>query len=231
MTLVINVLHKDFSLLAADRQANANGPTTITAGRLTINFPNGGMITGLFPKVITTANCTAAVGSAGTIAEHTYLAPFKAATSAEVGIGAVRDAAYGFFNFTERERFLDGEGQMINSSITSFFDAEKDSFWSFVICYTRFMFSQDVYARKANATAQVLSVGSGHDTLAKKIDGEEIERFTASIAESWSEPELAQWLERCFQNVSAENKSVGDTYDALIATRADPLFRSLVRDP
>lgn len=229
MTLVINVLHKDFSLLAADRQANAHGPTTITAGRLTIKLSNGGTITGLFPKVITTANGTAAVGIAGTIAEHTYTDAFKAATSAEAGLNIVREAAFNFFDFNERERFILREGQMVNSSITSFFDAEKEAFWSFVNSYTRFAYSQSVYARKANTTAEIFSIGSGHETLAKIIDGEEIAAFTASIAEDWSEADLTQWLERCYRSVSAENKTVGASFDAYIATRDAPHFRPLSR--
>lgn len=229
MTLIINVLHKDFSLLAADRQANASGPTTITIGNLRVELPNGGKIIGLFPKVITTANGTAALGSSGTTAEHTYLEAFKSATSAEMGLRAVRDVAHGFFDFNERELLLRGEIQMINSSITSFFDAEKDSFWSFIINYTRFAFSQSVYARRVNASAQIFSVGSGHDALARILDGEEHDKFIASITKSWREMDLALWLERCFKAVSDEDNTVGDTYDALIAHRNDPFFRPLAR--
>lgn len=147
MTLIVNLLHRDFSLIAADKLANATGPATITTGGLTIKMPNGGKIEGLFPKVIGTANGCAAVGSAGTIAEHTFVGTFKAATSPGDALAAVRIAAHDFFDFAERDTFLAGTGQMVNESIVSFFDEEKSAFWTFIIKYTRFDSHQFAYAR------------------------------------------------------------------------------------
>ncbi|WP_137910650.1 hypothetical protein [Ralstonia sp. 3PA37C10] len=229
MTLIVNLLHRDFSLIAADKLANATGPATITTGGLTIKMPNGGKIEGLFPKVIGTANGCAAVGSAGTIAEHTFVGTFKAATSPGDALAAVRIAAHDFFDFAERDTFLAGTGQMVNESIVSFFDEEKSAFWTFIIKYTRFDSHQFAYARRQNPKPHVFSVGSGNPTLSEKVSNEEIQRFTAAISEEWNEPQLDQWLAGVFQTVSDANESVSASFDALIATRDNPVFRPLAR--
>jgi len=230
MTLIVNVLHKDFTLLAADKLANAAGPATITMGRLTINLPNGGSVTGLFPKVITAANGCAAAGSAGVIAEHTYVDAFKATTTPEDALAAIRNAAQDFFDFAERDQYLEGKGQMINESIVSFFDVAKSAFWTFIIKYTRFESHQFVYARNKNPKAYVFSTGSGNATLHEKVPEEEMQQFIDSIADEWSESQLVQWLDKIFRIVSENNKTVGATYDSMIATRDNPVFRSLASE-
>lgn len=227
MTLIVNVLHRDFTLLAGDRLANASGPVTVTAGSLTIKMPAGGKITGLFPKVITSKGGRAAVGAAGTIADHTFREAFQAADSPESALGAVRATAHDFFDFSARDYFIDGVAQMRNEVITTFYDQEKSAFWTFIIDYTKFQSNQYTFARKTNPKAEVLSVGSGTKTMRERVSTEEIHRFLDAVTDNWSERQLAEWLGSVFKVVSEVNESVSESYEAVIATREDPFFRML----
>lgn len=229
MTLVVNVLHKDFSLIASDRLANATGPTTMSIGSVTITLVNGGKIDGV-SKLLTTANGCAAVGSAGNTREHTFADAFRSATDHAQVLEALRSAAYNQFDFSERDQLIEGKEQMVNESVVSFFDNEKSAFWTFVISHTRFESAQSAYVRKLNPVAYIFSVGSGHSTLVDKLPAEEVDKFTSKIAEEWSEPQLALWLDGIFAAVSSVNDTVGSSYHALIATRDNPTFRPVTRE-
>jgi len=45
MTFILNVLHKDFSLIASDRKGTTKGPVTLEANGQTINIVSKGTIT------------------------------------------------------------------------------------------------------------------------------------------------------------------------------------------
>lgn len=229
MTLILNVLHKDFSVIAGDKLLNASGPATLSMSGLTIKLPTGGKIHGAYPKVITSKGGSTAVGSAGVVAEHTYLEGVRSAEAPSEALRAVREAAYGAFNFHERDRLLASEGQMINESMVSFFDVEKKAFWTFILTYTRFESHQFAYARRQNATAQIFSIGSGNGTLHEKVPEEDFNAFVASIETEWTEEAIGVWLDQLFGVVGEHNDTVSVEYDAWIATRDVPKFRPLCR--
>lgn len=230
VTLILNVLHKDFSVLAGDKLLNASGPATLSMGGLTIKLLNGGKIHGAYPKVITSKGGHTAIGSAGVVAEHTYLEAARDAETPGEALRAVREAAYGAFNFHERDGLLASEGQMINESVVSFFDVEKEAFWTFILKYTRFELHQFAYARRQNATAQIFSIGSGNATLHEKVPEEDFNAFVASIETEWTEEAIGVWLDHLFGVVGEYNDTVSVDYDAWIATRDVPEFRLLCRN-
>ena len=230
MTLIVNVLHKDFSLLAGDRLANATGPATITIGAMTISMPNGGKIIGAYPKLVTTPNRAAAIGGAGTVSEHRFMAAVQSADSPLQALSQVRNAIHESFSFEERDRYLDSQPQMVNEALLTFFDEEKAAFWTFVFKYTRFESHQFPYARRANPEAQVFWLGSGGNALREQFPAETIQAFVDALREDWTETQLAEWLDEIYSVVATHNDTVSAEYDGLIATRDESVFRPLRRE-
>jgi hypothetical protein len=66
---VINLLHKDYSLLAADKQAIATGPVTLKADSMTNHVEGGVKIEGI-RKIDLNVNKRMALGFAGTTSAH-----------------------------------------------------------------------------------------------------------------------------------------------------------------
>jgi hypothetical protein len=81
MTLILNILHTDFSIILADKRAQTKDTVTIKAGTqsIIVNPAPGGTINleGFFSKIAFNKTSSLAVGVAGTIGNHGYLEQIK----------------------------------------------------------------------------------------------------------------------------------------------------------
>jgi hypothetical protein len=128
MTFLLNILHKDYSLLATDRKGTAPGPVTITSGKVTISMPGGAVIEGV-KKIRLTKNNRYAVGFAGNTDAHGYLDSFVDMNTAESAVRLIRANSESYFDFNERDRMLRREPEMENHIILTFFDPDKQAFF------------------------------------------------------------------------------------------------------
>lgn len=226
MTFVLNVLHKDFSLLAADRRGNAAGPLTITSGTLTFTAPPGTVIEGV-RKIRVTSDGGRAVGFAGETAAHPYLPSFSDVTTNDEALRCIRTWVETYFDFGAREKLLRGEPRMENSAILSFFDSQSSAFFASLHVFTQFSNATELYARKANTRPMLLHVGSGSGHFEKTVGLDEINSFIDRLAAGTTLEERLAWLDDTFLKVSNLDKGCGATYDAVVATRENPLFAKI----
>ena len=100
MTFVLNILHKDFSLLTADRRGQIKGPTTFTWGKTTINVSGKTTVDGV-QKLYLNSNASVAVGFSGTTEDHSYLAALKQIESASEVLTLIRKHMANLFSIRE----------------------------------------------------------------------------------------------------------------------------------
>lgn len=226
MTFVLNILHKDYSLLATDRRGKSNGPVSMTAGGISITTSGDTVIDGV-QKIYLSKSAHQAVGIAGTVGDHGYLGAFAAVSDGQGALECLNDFVQLAFDFGERDRMLNGEALMENQSIVTFFDPDKGAFFSSLYLFTPFSHAVDLYARRANAGPVLLHVGSGSSNFEKAVGLEEINSFVKRLAEGLDLEQRLEWFDEAFAKVSALDPGCSPSYEAVIATRDVPQFTSL----
>ena len=103
MTFILNILHKDFSLLAADRKGNSQGPVTATVGKITIVMPSGAVIEGM-KKILLPRNHKFAVAFAGSTSDHGYLDSLTELETFEDAATRIRSHMEAHYQFQGRDK-------------------------------------------------------------------------------------------------------------------------------
>lgn len=226
MTFVLNLLHKDFSLLTADRQGNSEGPTTIQLGATTVHINGRTTIEGL-GKIFLSEDERVALGYAGVTSAHQYVDKFKQAKSATEAMTLVRSHVEEFLDFDQRDVLLAGTPQMENSALMSFFDAEKSAYWAHLSVFTRFESHSVLYARAQNPMPFLVHTGSGSAHFEKAVGLEAINAFVEDVKDGASLETQLTWIRSAFEKVSLVAPGCGATFDAYLSTRSSPAFRKI----
>ena len=221
MTFVLNLLHRDFSLLIADIQANAEGPTTIKIGNITINALKGAKING-YSKIFLDATRSIAVGIAGEVKSHNYKDTIGSAAGIEASLTEIRSSIQAFVQEVDRKELIITSSCMENQAIATFFDPEVDSFFtnlflfSKVASYSRWFWPPDVGSR-------LLHIGTGSARFEEAVGKLEIERFCASVTSVSFLSQSVEWIARAYEKVAAIEMSVSKESRGFIATET-PAF-------
>ncbi len=223
MTFVLNLLHKDFSLIAADKQGNTSGPTTFKQGGLTINTTGKLTIEGI-NKIFLSADKKMAMGYAGTVSDHSYVELFKKSDSPTEAMKIFRAHMESYYDFDARDLLLDGKPQMENQILLSFFDPEKSAFFTNMNFYTRLSNSTCINARRANPSPMLCHTGSGSNSFESATGIESINSFIAEVAAGADLAFQLQWFEEAFKKVSEAAQGCGSNFDAVLSTRESQEF-------
>ncbi|KAB0489630.1 hypothetical protein [Pseudomonas vancouverensis] len=226
MTFVLNILHKDFTLIASDRRGNAPESITMTVGNLSITTNGGGTIDG-FKKTKLNKNNNVAVSAAGTTNEHLYLDQIKDLSDPSEVINIVRSCAENHFNFDARDELVNALPQMENQTIVSFFDEKTSSFFTTLHIYTKFSNYNTINVRRANPQPILLHLGTGSSSFENTIGIDEINSFIERVTNGANVDEILEWLDIAFEKVSLVAEGCSADYDAVISTRSNPYFVSL----
>jgi len=223
MTFILNLLHKDFSLIAADLQGNSDGPSTIQIGGTKIHV-NGKLTINGLRKILTTKNRKIALGIAGTVADHSYQNTFLDEETPEGAMKVVRNHMESFYSFSDRDLMLEGKPQMENQALISFFDEEKSAYFTSMSFFTKFSNATSIYARCKNPSPTLCHIGSGSNQFEKAVGLDEINSFIRQVAEGANLSEQLSWFEQAFSKVSAVAAGCGADFIAVLSTRESPQF-------
>lgn len=226
MTFVLNILHKDFSLIASDRRGNAAESITMKLGTLSITTKGGGTIDGI-KKTLLNKNKNIAVSCAGNTSEHKYLKQVADLSDPSEVIKIVKSYADNQFNFEAINELLNAVPQMENQTIISFFDENSGSFFTTLHIYTKFTNYNSISARRANPVPILLHLGTGSSSFESAVGIDEINSFIDSVANGASVDQILEWLDVAFEKVSLVAEGCGADYDAVISTRDNPYFTTL----
>jgi hypothetical protein len=224
MTFVLNLLHKDFSLIAADRQGNATGPVTLKIGETTVHVNSPKTTIEGIPKIALSDNKAVALGFAGTTGDHSYSDAFSRAANPVQAMKCIRDHMEAKFQFEQRDVLLSGQGVMINEVMLSFFDAEKGAFFTSYNAFTPFANQTNLYARRENPAPMLVHAGSGSGKLEEAIGMDSINKFIADVKGGADLATQLGWFEETFKAVSVIASGCGEKFNAVLATRENPCF-------
>jgi len=224
MTTIINILHPDFSILAADTQGQTNGPTEMKVGNISIKAQKGVTIIGV-QKLFSNVDRHLAVGFAGTVKNHPY-APEIERCSVDDALDKIQAHTQASLRLHHRDQILALGTYMDDSSITSFFDAQLSEYFSVYNSFTPREIYTEVNAAKRGRL--LTHAGSGSSKLNEALGKQNIHEFVSSVTVE-TIPRCLAWLEETFRKVSALDPGTGEEFVALISTRDDPRFKTVPR--
>lgn len=130
-----------------------------------------------------------------------------------------------FFRFDCRDSFLNGEPQMENSTLISFFDAEKSAYWTALSIFTQFSNHTGLSARRQNPSPTLIHIGSGSTHFEEAVGLDAINKFIDDVKTGVSLDVQLEWFREAFSKVSEVAPGCGTNFDAVLSTRDCQEFR------
>ena len=225
MTFILNILHRDMSILAADRKAMAEWPVA-SAPDMTVHT-GGTSAVHDYNKITLNSSRSLALGIAGHTQDHYYLQTIGRSASIDDWFWTIRKHMEGFLRFHDRSSLRTLTSFMVNQGIASFFDRDADAYFTNTILFSP-VESQTRLHRSTDGV-KIFHAGSGSEHFEKAVGLENIESFIASTKNSCTLEACIPWMHDAYRRVSASDPGSGAEAVFVVSTRSDPKFRSIER--
>lgn len=220
MTFVVNILHKDFSLISSDRKASSEGPTTIKVNRITIHAEKGVTIQG-FKKLYFSKGMTAALGISGNANQHSYTGEFENSEHILSALTLIRSHMENFLQQDYTALSL-SDSFTNNEAIGTYYSSETDSFFSNIFEFSPIHYCTRLYMGSENA--KLISVGSGGNVFSSDTQLEDLRQSFPSDESLSNIQSYLDWVIRAYREVSALDEHTGEEVVAFLATKGAPSF-------
>lgn len=215
MTFILNVLHRDISILAADRKAIADG-LNLAAPEESAPAVND------FNKITLNPSLCLAIGVAGNTHEHFYLPEIRLSASVNEVLFKIRKTMEHFLRVNDRALLKSQPPFMVNQAIATFFDKEADMY-----CTNTFLFSPVENQNRIHSggdAAKIFHAGSGSKHFEEEVGVESIRSFISSVSGSCTPEACIPWMQDAFEKVSAKDQYTGSEAAFVVSTRENPRF-------
>jgi len=223
VTFILNILHRDMSILAADRKAVAELPVTATPD-ISVHA-GGGSINHNYKKITLNSTKSLALGIAGHTQDHYYIHEIEWSVSVDEVLWKIRKHQEGFLRFHDRTGLSTLTSFMANQGIASFFDQQADTYFT-----NTFLFSpieSQTRLHRGRDEVQIFCAGSGSEHFKKAVGIEDIDTFKASIKISCTPDACIPWMQDAYRKISANDPGSGAEAVFVVSTRSNPKFRNI----
>jgi hypothetical protein len=224
MTFILNILHKDMSILAADRSAIAEWPTATTSNMAV--HAGGGSVVDDYEKITLDPRRTLALGIAGHTQDHSYLPSLKTSAGIDDVLWKIRKHIEGFVRVHDRSSLATLNSFAANEGIASFFDEAAGTYFS-----TKFRFSpieSQFRLHRGSDQAKILHAGSGSSHFEQAVGQAGIDDFVSSTKRSCTPESCVSWMKEAYRRVSLIDVGTGSEPVFAVSTRSSPEFRFLI---
>lgn len=215
MTLILNILHRDTSILAADRKAIAGGLNLAA-------LETGAPAVYDFNKITVNPSLNLAIGVAGNTHEHFYLPEIGLSTSINEVLSKIRKNMECFLRVNDRTLLKALSGFMVNQAIVTFFDKDAD-----IYCTNTFLFSpveNQTRIHSGGDPAKIFHAGSGSRYFEEAVGIECIRSFLSALSSSCTPEACISWMQDAFEKVSTKDQHTGPEAVFFVSTRQNPRF-------
>jgi len=223
VTFVLNILHRDMSILAADKKAIAGLPVTEAPG--VAAHGGGGFISHDYKKITLNSSKSLALAIAGHTQDHYYIQGIERSVSIDEVLLKIRKHQEGFLRFFNRTGLSTLTSFMANQGIATFFDEDADTYFT-----NTFLFSPiEIQTRlhRGRDEVQILHAGSGSEHFEKAVGSENIDAFKASIKNRCTPEACIPWMQDAYRRVSASDVGSGAEAVFVVSTRSNPKFSTI----
>lgn len=215
MTLILNVLHRDISILAADRKAIAGG-LNLAAPETSATAVND------FNKITVNPSLHLAIGVAGNTHEHFYLPEIRSSASINEVLSKIRRNMEHILRVNDRALLKSLPPFIVNQAIVTFFDKAEGMYYT-----NTFRFSpveNHTRIHSGGDVAKIFHAGSGGQHFEEAVGMECIKSFISSIGSSCTPEACIPWMQDAFEKVSAKDQYSGTEAVFFVSTRENPRF-------
>ena len=221
MTFILNVLHKDFSLIASDRKATFEGPTKIETPGLVIHAKKGVTIQG-YKKIHIGKQKTIAIGIAGKAGDHSYISKFEKSKNVHSTLSLIRRHMEDFL-IKDHKIILELDSCVDNHGIVTYYEPETNEFFSNFYSFSLIHNYIKLYP-SFKEKGLLISVGSGSSVFESAVGTQEITQFADSLNSLADVPTCVEWIKQAYKKVSAQDEGSGEEVVAFLATKKEPVF-------
>jgi hypothetical protein len=225
VTFILNVLHKDMSILAADQMAIADfshqALPDLTA------HPSSTFAIHDFKKITLNSSSNLALGIAGFTHEHSYTQSLERSDSIDDGLLIIRKHMGRFMRIHDRIGLLALNTFTVNQGIASFFDQKADVYFT-----NTFLFSpieNQTRLHRGTDVAKVFHAGSGSEYFKTEGAIADIESFVASTKNSCTSEACISWMQETYKRVGNVDAGTGAEAVFVMSTRSKPKFHFIER--
>lgn len=223
MTLILNILHKDMSILAADRLAIEGHPVTTTPD--TTDRAGGGTKVHDYKKITMNPSRSLALGIAGQTQDHYYLPSIQISASIDDALWTIRKHMEGFLRIHDRSGLSALTSFAVNQGIVSFFDQAVGMYFSSKILFSPVQSQIRLY--RASDETKIFYAGSGSENFENVVGIDSIDMIKASTRTSCTPKACIEWMEGAYRKVSAADAGTGSEAVFVVSTRSSPSFRPI----
>lgn len=225
MTLILNILHEEMSVLGADK--NAIAEWSIPPMSFGSVPPGKGKAVQDFNKITMNSSRTLVLGIAGITHNHRYTRQIELSNNIDDGLLAIRKHIEGFVPIYDRASLDALTSFTKNEGIATFFDTSMDCYFSY-----KYLFSPvELQARlhRGSGEVKILYAGSGTRYFEGKKGLADIAEFKSSIKNSCAPEDCISWMKDVYKRVSESDPEIGCEPDFLISTKTNLGYSSFER--
>jgi hypothetical protein len=217
VTLILNILHKDMSVLAADKKAKAEW--TMSPVAFSTVPPGKGHMVHNFNKVTMNSSKTLALGIAGLIPDHCYTQEIERSDNIDDGLRVIRKHIEGFVPIFDRGSLSTLTEFMRNEGIATFFDQSLGSYFTYKYIFSPVEFHARLH--RGAGEVKILYAGSG----IKYFEGEDgladIAKFKSSAKNACSPEDCISWMKDVYKRVGERDPEIGDEPNFLVSNKTN----------
>jgi hypothetical protein len=211
MTFILNVLHKDMSILAADLKAVAEWPSSF-------GFPSRGKaVTHDYQKITTNSTGVLAMAMAGYSPHHLYMGEVESGESINECLSIIRNHMEGFLMVSDRTSLIKSASPFENECLASFYDEGTQSFFTNEFRFNEF--SNSTRLNRASDKVKVFCAGSGKHHFDSESGKKEAQSIAEEIGSSLTPDMFIRWMEEVFKRVSSKDDNCGAEAIYAVSTR------------
>lgn len=226
MTLLFNVLNKDFSLLAADRRGYKLGQTLPDASGQASIYEAGHIVNNL-EKIGLYLGGRVAVGIAGQTQHHDdYFRSTDMHVSVNAGLRKIRMHMEEHLRIDDRNALLAASHIDVEQSIFTFFDEEVKEYFSNTFTFSPIESCSRLYKFGTN-DSRLFAAGSGSQNYEDVIGA----TLASELKRACSVENCIPLVREAYLKVSASDVRIGNDPMIVVSTRSNPQFVRVPQQP
>jgi hypothetical protein len=217
VTFILNVLHKDMSILAADQKAIAEWPSIW-------GFPSQGKtVCHDYKKITMNSTGLLAIGMSGYSEHHSFIGEVERSESINDGLSIIRNHMEGFLLVDDRAALIKSASPFENECVTSFYDKDTQTFFTNEFRFNEF--SNTTHLHRASDGVKLFCAGSGRNHFDLTSGRTEVQSLVATNESLHMPGVVISWMKAVFRKVSAQNEGCGAEAIFAVSTRTNQEFR------
>lgn len=217
MTFILNILHKDHVIVAADKKGVAEWPD-IWGLKDTERVETNDV-----KKIVLNSTEEMAIGISGYSPHNSFENAFRGAKSSEEALSIVRKHMEGFLQVDDLPALIKNASPFENKSIASFYDLGSQTFFSNEFYFNEY--SNGTRLHRASEQVKLFCAGSGKVYFDLENEQKNLQSLIESIAATDLSEVFMQWVIARFETVSGKDNGCGSEVLFAVSSRKSPKFQ------